>query len=225
MQTVEQNQNPITDDGRMVPQESGMTGEISSDAGSREDARREWEALIGSEKYHALYTEHISEIIKKRLKTERDSRQLLDRAAELLGLENPEQLPARITELLTPATRDWQSEVAGVQEKYPEFDLQAESRDPDFAGLLQSFAHSPSVSLIRLYELFHLDKLTAAAAETAASAAASQLLGAVQVRRARPDELGLHKSSPFEAQRASHLTRAQRAMLAQRAAKGEKITF
>lgn len=224
MQTVEQNVNPIADDGRMVPEESGKTGEIGSAAGSREDVRREWEELIGSPKFHETYTEHISEIVRKRLKTERESRTILDGAVSLLGLDDPTQLSARIQEMLAPAQRDWQSEEGAVREKYPEFDLQREQNDPAFAELLQGFVASPQVSLTKLYELFHLDSLKASAALDAADRTASQLLGAMQVRHARPNENGLHDIGQA-AGRTTRLTRTQRAMLAERAAKGERITF
>lgn len=228
MQTVEQKENSMTDDGIVVPQESGQTGEdfkTGSDAESQEDTRREWQELINSPKFHGLYTEHISDIVKKRLKSERESSKILQSAMELLGLESPAQLPERISELLSPATRDWQSEEAAVKEKYPDFDLGREIADPLFAKLLEGFAARPEISLTNLYELLHLDSLLAGAAKAAASNAASQLLGAVQIRHARPHENGLHGLSAADAGRASHLTRAQRAVLAERAAKGEHITF
>lgn len=228
MQTVEHNVNSMTDDGIVVPQESGYAGEeqqSGSDAESREDARREWQELINSPKFHGLYTEHISDIVRKRLKAERESSKILQSAAELLGLESPAQLPERIAELIAPITRDWQSEEAAVKEKYPDFDLGKDSNDPLFAKLLEGFATRPEISLTNLYELFHLDSLLESAAKAAANNAASQLLGAVQIRHARPHENGLHGLSAADAGRASHLTRAQRAMLAERAAKGEHITF
>lgn len=224
MQTVEQNVNSIADDGRMVPLESGKTGETGSVAESQEDVRRQWEELISSPKFHRTYTEHISEIVRKRLKNERESRTILDGAVSLLGLDDPAQLPARIEEMLMPAQRDWQSEESAVQEKYPEFDLQREQNDPAFAALLQGFVASPQVSLTKLYELFHLDSLKDLAASDAAAKTASQLLGAMQVRHARPNENGLVDVGQI-AGRTTRLTRKERAVLAERAARGERITF
>lgn len=222
-QTVEQTFNSTADDGRVVPAESGNAGENGSVAESREDARREWEEMIASPRFHALYTEHVSEIVKKRLKSERQSSTLLDAAAKALGTD-PEQVPARISELLTPVQRDWQSEESAVREKYPEFDLQRAKDNSFFADLLQSFAGSGTVSLTSLYELSNLESLTAAAAKKAAEQTASQMMGSVQLRHARPHENGL-QGSVQDAGRASRLTRAQRAVLAERAAKGEQITF
>ena len=57
MNSVEQTQNPMPDDGSMVPKESGKTGEnlqTGSDAESREDVKSEWEQIIHSPKFHAL---------------------------------------------------------------------------------------------------------------------------------------------------------------------------
>ena len=227
MQTVEQKINSVADDGLTVPMENGQSGEdftSGSDAGSQEDARREWEELISSPKFHALYQQQVSEIVRKRLKSERQSEALLQSAAQLLGLENPEQLPERLAQMLTPAARDWQSEEAAVKQKYPEFDLAAATENPLFAKLLKGFASLPEISLTSLYELLHLDSLKENAAREAANKAASQLLGAMQSRHARPHENGLHTAFA-DAGRATHLTRAQRAVLAERAAKGEHITF
>ena len=226
MQTVEQMQNTVADDGLTVPTESGSAGEMErgSVAESQDGVKREWEQLISSPKFHAVYTEHVSDIIQKRLREQKESRALLQRAAGMLGLESPEQLPARLQELMQPATRDWQAEEGAVREKYPEFDLQAQSSVPEFAGLLDSFAASPGVSLTRVYELYALDQLKAAAAQNAAEQAARQIVGAVQIRHARPGENGLADASANTG-RASRLTRAQRAVLAERAAKGEHITF
>ncbi len=227
MQTVEKTEIKVADDGRTVPTESGSTGEhqnTGSDAESQNAAKREWEELIASERYHALYAAHVSDIVKKRLRSEKQSSEVLRSAATLLGLEDPEQLPARIEKLIAPVQRDWESEQGGVQEKYPEFDLHRAARDPAFASLLQGFAGNPEISLTRVYELYELDNLKSAAAQNAAADTARQIMGAVQVRHARPHENGLRDTAP-DTGRASRLTRAQRAVLAERAAKGEHITF
>ncbi len=225
MQTVEQNVNSMADDGRMVSLEHDSTGENGSAAESREDARREWQEIIDSPKFHDLYTEHVSEIVRKRLKGEGESKRLLGEVASLLGLDDPAGIVARLGELLTPTSRDWQSEEAAVREKYPEFLLEREMRDPDFAALLEGFSASPAVSLTKLYELFHLDSLAGSAARAVAEQTATRLLGAVQVRHARPHENGLAGTPGRTGVNTSRLTRAERAVLAQRAAKGEKITF
>ena len=156
MQTVEQNNITVADDGQSLPTERGSAGENTnqgSDAESQDAAAREWEELISSERYGALYRAHVSEIIKKRLGEEKHSGALLQNTAALLGLTDPRELPARIAQLLAPASRDWASEERAVQDKYPEFDLQKHAQDPAFATLLQGFAGHPEVSLTKVYEL------------------------------------------------------------------------
>ncbi len=226
MQTVEQMQNTVADDGYAVPTEHGNAGEEThgSAAESQDGVKREWEQLISSPKFRAIYTEHVSEIIQKRLREQKESRALLQDAVSMLGLESPEQLPARLQEMMQPVRRDWQAEEGAVREKYPEFDLQKHSSNPEFANLLGSFAAAPGVSLTRVYELYALDQLKEAAAKSAAEQAARQIVGAVQIRHARPHENGLADAADSKG-RASRLTRAQRAVLAERAAKGEHITF
>lgn len=225
MQTVEQMQNSVADDGRTVPMESGNAGEQreGSVAESQDGAKREWEQLIRSPKYHAIYTEHVSEIIQKRLREQKQSEALLQDALSVLGLERPEQLPARLQELTQPVSRDWQAEEGTVREKYPEFDLQKTRQDPEFAKLLRDFATAFEVPLTKVYELYALDQLKSAAAQSAVEQAARQIVGAVQIRHARPHENGLTHAT--DTGRATRLTRAQRAVLAERAAKGEHITF
>lgn len=227
MQTVEQTQITVADDGLPLPTESGSTGEqinTGSDAESQNAAAREWEELIASDRYGALYRAHVSEIVKKRLGAEKQSSELLQRAATLLGLSEPAELPERIAQMLAPAKREWAEEEGAVREKYPEFDLKDLRAIPAFSALLQSFASSPEISLTKVYELYALDNLKNAAAQSAAANTARQIMGAVQLRHARPHENGLRDPSP-KAGRASRLTRAQRAVLAERAAKGEHITF
>ena len=228
MQTVEQTKAMAADDGMPLPTERGSTGEqinTGSDAESQNAAAREWEELIASDRYHALYTAHVSEIVKKRLGESRQQGALLQRAAAMMGLEDPSLLPERLAELLAPGQRDWTAEQDAVREKYPEFDLDAERASEPFAKLLEGFTAHPEISLTSLYELFHLDSLQEKAARQAAENTASQLLGAVQLRHARPHENGLAGAQANGAGRTSRLTRAQRAMLAERAAKGEHITF
>ena len=229
MQTVEQIQNTAAADGLAVPMENGnTTGEANvqgSDAESLEGAKREWEQIIQSDRFHALYTAHVSDIIKKRLKAEKHSSELIAKASALLGLENPEQLPEQISKLMAPAQRDWKAEEAAVQEKYPELDLQKQQENQAFASLLQGLAKSPEISLTQAYELFSLDSLQQSAAQSAAKDTALQLMGAVRIRHQRPDENGIGAYAASSAGRAARLTRAQRAVLAERAAKGEHITF
>ena len=94
MQTVEQRENSMTDDGIVVPEESGQAGEENqngSDAESRDAAKREWEELIASDRYHALYTAHVSEIVKKRLGESRQQGALLQRAAAMMAALPPDE--------------------------------------------------------------------------------------------------------------------------------------
>ena len=227
MQTVEQNHITIADDGQSLPTERGSTGEmnnIGSDAESPNATAREWEELIRSERYAALYKAHVSDIIKKRLGEERKSSELLQNAAGLLGISDPHELPARISQMLAPIQRDWESEQRAVQEKYPEFDLDTVRADPAFSSLLQSFSGTPEISLTKVYELYALDHLKTVAAQSAATDTARQIMGAVQIRHARPGKNGLRDTTSDKG-RVSRLTRAQRAVLAERAAMGEHITF
>lgn len=115
----------------------------------------------------------------------------------------------------------WYTEGEKVKEIYPNFDLRTECANRDFLGLLKS-----GLSVQKAYELMHMDEIKEAAARSAAQAAGKQVVAKIQSKAARPSENGTSSQSAVIVKNDVHnLSRADRAEIARRAQRGEKISF
>lgn len=115
----------------------------------------------------------------------------------------------------------WYAESERVKEVYPTFDFRAEAADRDFLGLLKS-----GLSVQQAYELKHMDEIKANAAKVAAQTAGAQMAAKIQAKAARPKENGTSSQSAVIVKNDVHsLSRAERAEIARRAQRGEKIAF
>ena len=111
----------------------------------------------------------------------------------------------------------WMREAEPLKERYPGFDLNAELQNPEFGKLLQR-----GISMEHAYKVVHHDELIKAAE----SAAMDKISKSVQTRAARPSENGLGNQSGVVVKNdVSKLTKKDRAELAKRAARGERIEF
>ena len=111
----------------------------------------------------------------------------------------------------------WMQEAEPLKERYPGFNLENELQNPEFGKLLQR-----GIPMEHAYKLLHHDELIKAA-ETAA---AEKISKNVQSRAARPSENGLGNQSGVVVKSDVHkLTKKDRADLAKRAARGERIEF
>ena len=115
----------------------------------------------------------------------------------------------------------WLYESEGMKQTYPQFDLRAEVKNPDFAGMLKS-----GVSLRTAYQACHLDELLGGAMKYAADKAAENVAARVADRARRPAENGAvpRAAAVFKTDVAG-LTRAERERIERRAARGEQILF
>lgn len=115
----------------------------------------------------------------------------------------------------------WYAEAEQVKKLYPGFDFKAETADRDFLGLLKS-----GLSVQQAYELKHMEEIKAAAAKTAAQTAGQQMAAKIQSKAARPQENGMSSQSAVIVKNDVHnLSRAERAEIARRVQRGEKIKF
>lgn len=115
----------------------------------------------------------------------------------------------------------WYAEGEKVKEIYPNFDLRTECANRDFLGLLKS-----GLSVQKAYELMHMDEIKEAAARSAAQAAGMQVVAKIKSKAARPSENGTSSQSAVIVKNDVHnLSRADRAEIARRAQRGEKISF
>ena len=115
----------------------------------------------------------------------------------------------------------WTQEAEQVKSLYPSFDLRTELASRDFQGLLRA-----GVPMQKAFELMHMDEIKAASARSAAQTASQQMEAKIKSKAARPSENGTSSQSAVIVKNdVSKLSRADRAEVARRAQRGEKITF
>lgn len=115
----------------------------------------------------------------------------------------------------------WHSQAEQARAVYPELDMDRESQDPRFLRMLQA-----GVPVQHAYEVLHMDDIKAGVASSAAKATARQVTDNVRARGARPPENGISSGSGFLVKNdVSKLTKKDRAEIARRSARGERIEF
>ena len=115
----------------------------------------------------------------------------------------------------------WYKEADKVKELYPSFDFKTEAQNPEFLSLLRN-----GNSVEHAYKVLHFDELTQNAARVAAQTADAQAQARIKQKASRPSENGTSsQSAAIVRNDVSTLTRKERAEIARRVARGEKISF
>lgn len=147
---------------------------------------------------------------KERMKLMRENAQFHAKEAQRAGEQAAQQQMAK-----------WVQDAEKVRELYPGFDLSTEMQNGHFRDLLRK-----GVSIQQAFELIHMDEIRNAAARSAAKTASEQMQANIKSRAARPSENGTSsKSAVIVKNDVSKLTRAERAEIARRAQRGEKMKF
>ncbi len=116
----------------------------------------------------------------------------------------------------------WQEEAEELKKTYPQFDLETELQNQEFRALITTKNPQYQISMEKAFEIVHHKELVQAAED----AAIAKFSRSVNARAARPDENGLgNQSNVNMASEVSKLTKKERANLAKRAARGERIEF
>lgn len=129
------------------------------------------------------------------------------------------------------ADREWQQIVEQgnrVREMYPDFNMEAEMQNPQFAQLLKTFQNSGFPDAVRTaYESIHRDEIMGGAMRYGVQKAQEKLTNSVQANLSRPRENGLDNQSTAHVGEVdpSKLTRSQIDDIKRRAQRGERITF
>ncbi|MBR4955061.1 MAG: hypothetical protein IKY46_04005 [Clostridia bacterium] len=148
-------------------------------------------------------------VAEERGGTEDTARKNLTMETELRAYKQREQLDK------------WNAEIAAMQEKYPEFDIDAEMSDPEVRKQLKS-----GIPLERIYRERHMDDFIRRAVETAAADTERRVTESIRAKGNRPDENGTQSSAGYVARvDVSKLTPEQRKEYAARALRGEFIDF
>lgn len=140
-----------------------------------------------------------------------------------LNRQNAELINAERTraaqEKAAQQVQAWESEAADLTAKYPGFDLGTELSDPNFGRLLQS-----GVPMEQAYKVLHFDEIQNNVAASVAMKTEKKVADSVRAKGARPVENGTTNASGFVYKSdPSKWTKADRAEIARRVARGEKI--
>ena len=115
----------------------------------------------------------------------------------------------------------WMEQAETAKSVYPSFDLRAEMQNPKFVDLLRS-----NIDVRTAYEVIHKDDIIAGAMQFTAKKVEQKIADKIIAGGARPSENGnSSQGASVTKSDVSTLTRADRAEIARRVARGEKISF
>lgn len=205
-----------------------QTGEKESfAAGSTRDKDKEFDALIENE-YKEQFSKKVQKIISKRLREVKNLKE-----ENMRNVENKDEILRRLAlenRLLKKRHEDefqlmklrsdaqkMREQAAETKELYPDFDFEKEIKNPEFMRLLRL-----GVGVKNAYEVANIDAIL----EKNTQAAEKKVVDSIRLKGNRPVENGSEGASGILLSgNASKLSRKERAELAKRAAKGERISL
>ena len=114
-------------------------------------------------------------------------------------------------------TDELKKQIELAKEAYPDFDFEQEIKNPEFVRLIKV-----GVNVKEAYEVVNIDSII----DKKSKNAEKKVVDSIRAKSSRPAENGSEGGSGILLSgNASKLTRKERADLAKRAAKGEKISF
>ena len=150
------------------------------------------------------------EQLKEIRKMERENAELKRQMEEQTRKDNANKLYAQ-----------WMEQEQQTKAVYPSFSLQAEMQNPKFLDLLRS-----NIDVKTAFEVIHKDEIIPAAMQYTAQQVEQKIVNKVIANGARPTENGNSSQGASLTKRdVSQLTKADRAEIARRVARGEKISF
>lgn len=130
-----------------------------------------------------------------------------------------EQKARRSQQAAQQQLQKWYSEGEQVKAAYPDFDLGAECKNPQFLSMLKA-----GVPVRLAYEVLHMDAIKAGVAQDTARQTEKQVVDGIRAKGARPAEAGTSPKSSFVVKDdPSKWTKKDRAEIARRVAMGETI--
>jgi hypothetical protein len=150
------------------------------------------------------------EQLKEIRKMERENADLKRQMEEQNRKENANKIYAQ-----------WMEQADTTKTVYPSFDLRTEMQNPKFVDLLKS-----NIDVRTAYEVIHKDDIIAGAMQFTAKKVEQNITNKIIANGARPSENGnSSQGASLTKSDVSTLTRADRAEIARRVARGEKISF
>lgn len=118
-------------------------------------------------------------------------------------------------------TAKWTEEGEALKAKYPSFDIAADLQDKSFVGMLRA-----GVPMEVAYQAKHHSEILSDAVNSARQQTEKNVVDNIRARGSRPQENGTQSQSSFTVRDDPHnLTKAERAEIARRVARGEVIKF
>lgn len=115
----------------------------------------------------------------------------------------------------------WEAEAAQLKEKYPAFELDEVLNNPSVADMIRR-----GIGLEAAYRAAYFDQLMEASTARTAQRVEQGVTARIQQRAQRPAENGVHPGGAAEMKvDVAHMTAKQRAELAKRARRGERIVL
>ena len=124
-------------------------------------------------------------------------------------------------------TAKWNAEGEALKATYPEFSLETESQNKEFMSALTFFDRAQVQNPVeRAYQATHHSELVNSAVEKARNETEKNVVDNIRAKGKRPVENGVQSQSSFTVKGDPHgMSRAERAEIARRAARGEVIKF
>jgi hypothetical protein len=150
------------------------------------------------------------EQLKEIRKMERENAELKKAMEEQNRRDNANKLYAQ-----------WMEQEKQAKAIYPNFSLQTEMQNPKFVDLLRS-----NIDVQTAFEVIHKDEIIPAAMQYTAKQVEQKIADNIIAKGARPTENGnSSQGASVTKSDVSQLTKADRAEIARRVARGEKISF
>lgn len=150
------------------------------------------------------------EQLKEIRKMEKENAELKRQMQEKQARENGQKLYAQ-----------WMEQANKAKQVYPSFDLRSEMNNPKFIDLLKA-----NIDVRTAYEVIHKDDIIPAAMQFTAKTVEQKLTNKIIANGARPAENGnSSQSATVVKSDVSQLSKADRAEIIRRVARGEKIRF
>lgn len=132
-----------------------------------------------------------------------------------------EQQKASQQQYIEQKMAQWNAEAEQLKGTYPSFNLETESQNQQFLNMLKA-----GVPMEHAYKVIHYDEIMSGAVNTIAGDMQKAVTDHIRARGARPAENGSFQTSPFTVKDdVSKLSKADRAEIVKRVARGERISF
>jgi hypothetical protein len=128
---------------------------------------------------------------------------------------------ARRQDFVQQKTAAWKAEADALKGKYPSFNFEGDIKNPQFTSMLRA-----GVSVEAAYRALHHDEIVSGAVNDARAQTEKALVDNIRAKGARPQENGTSNASTFTYKSdPSKFSKADRAEIARRVARGEKIVL